>query len=264
MLKNQIVRVKTQDNISKELQEVAPVLLGLDRTNFYQVPEGYFDRSMLAIIELVDKPETGPETFSVLASLPKTEISAVPIGYFSSYSDELIQTIRAMEVAEELQYTSHLLAGVEKKEMYQAPVGYFASFPDAITRLAVYEEKEHPAIVERWTHRWAAIVWDIMSRTILRPQYAFAMACLVGMVMGAGLVVNNGTYSTEDKIFAQIEQVPVSEIHSYMAQHHDEFDEHTILHHINDTEFTHYFDKASDVTPQMEGELSGITEETID
>lgn len=256
--------MKTQNDISKELQEVAPLLSGVDRTNFYQVPYGYFDASLVSIIELVDKPETAQEQLGVLQTLPKLETRRVPAGYFNTFSDEMIRSIRAEEVAEELQYTSHLLVGVEKKELYQVPAGYFASFPDAITRLAIYEDKEHPAVIERWSQRLAAMVWDVLSRTILRPQYAFAMACVVGMVMGVGLVVNNTTYSAEDKIFAQIEQVPVSEIHNYMAQHHDEFDEHTILHHINDTEFIHYFDKASEVTSQIEGELSGFTEEAID
>ena len=250
--------MKKADHISDELQKIAPKLSGLDRTNYYTVPEEYFAISAMQIIDLIEQPATQTILdISLLSRIEKKEMYEVPQGYFTSFSKGVINKIHKVEVEEELAYSAHLLTGIAKTESYKVPVDYFATFPEAITKLASYEERAHPATIERWTERWVTSIAAIFDFAF-RPRYAFAMACVVGIVTCMTLVTNRSG-SIEDKIFARMEQLPESEIHHYIAKHHDEFDEHLIMNHINNTEFTR-IDKAADVKSGADE----VSEELVD
>ena len=253
--------MKLDKHIEKEVQEIAPILSKLDKTNFYEVQEGYFAGSQTKIMEMIEESEA---VSPVLSAIPKKELYAAPAAsYFGSFSENLIAKVHAEEVAEELSYALPIIQHVEKKETYKVPTAYFASFPEAITRLAKKESIEHSSPIDQWNSKWNELIQRILG-LIARPRYSFAMASVVGMIVCIGLVVNTqNTLSEDEKIFAQMQQLPDADLHHYIDRHRDEFDEHIILHNINDVEFTHYSDKPEQVTPNMQSRTKGVSDDDI-
>ena len=249
----------------KELEEIAPIFAKLDKINFYQVEEGYFADSQVKIIDSVIKPgEQAEALLSILSSIPKKELYSAPaLSYFESFSGNLINNIHAKEVMEELAHTLPILQHVEKKQPYRVPATYFASFPDSVTKLAKKESIEHTSSLEKWSSRWSDFTETVLA-LISRPGYSFAMASVVSMIVLISLVISTKTtLSGDDKIFAQMQQIPDADLHHYIAKHRDEFDERTILNNINNVEFTHYFDKPDQVTPHIESHTKGVTDDDI-
>jgi hypothetical protein len=170
--------------------------------------------------------------------------------------------MHAEEVAEELCLAVPVLQGLPKKSLYPLPDAYFASFPQIITGL-VSGKKTSRISIEQWTGKWSELA-DSLLGLLSRPRYAFAMASAVSMIVCIGLVVNTQTsMSEEDRIFAQMQQIPDADLHHYISRHRDEFDEHTILHNISNVEFTHYFDKPGQVTPHIESHTKGESNDAI-
>ena len=254
--------MKKDNKILTELQELAPTLAKLDKVNFYQVEEGYFENSQLNIVELVSKAQT-EELPQVLASISKKELYAAPAAsYFGSFSDDLISKIHAEEVVEELAYALPILQHAPKKEFYKVPATYFSSFPERMTKLVSKQTAE--STVEHWSIKWANFTETLLG-LISQPRYAFAMASVVSMIVFIGLFINTQTSSIsgDDKIFAQMQQIPDADLHHYIAKHRDEFDERTILHNINDVEFIHNFDKPDQVTPHIDSHAKGVPDDDI-
>jgi hypothetical protein len=254
--------VKLNNKILEELQEIAPALAKLDKVNFYQVEEGYFEGSKHRIVESIAKPISEAELSPILSVIQKKELYPAPSSsFFESFSENLIAKIHTEEVAEELSYTLPVLQYAKKKEWYKVPANYFSTFPDQIAKLAKKVAVESP--VEHWSNVWTEIS-ERVSGLISRPGYAFAMASVVSAIVCIGLVFNKqNTMSGDEKIFAQMQQIPDSDLHHYIDRHRDEFDEHTILHNINDVDFTHYFDKPEQVTPHIESHTKGSTDDDI-
>ena len=255
--------MKLNNKILEELQEIAPTLAKLDKLDFYQVEEGYFEDSKHRIVESVTKSISEVELTPVLSAIKKKELYPAPSpSFFGSFSENLIAKIHTEEVAEELSYILPTLQHVEKKKWYEAPANYFASFPDRITRMAKKEETEESP-VEHWSNVWIEISERVLS-LISRPTYAFAMASVVSAIVCIVLVFNTqSSMSGDEKIFAQMQQIPDADLHHYIDRHRDEFDERTILHNINDVDFTHYFDKPEQVTPHMENHVNGAADDEI-
>lgn len=251
--------MKLDKNILKELQEIAPSLAKLDKVNFYQVEEGYFAQSKLNIIELLEKPV---QNETILEAMQKMELYSAPAAsYFEAFSDKLMSKVHAEEVAEELSYALPILEHVEKKELYKVPAAYFASFPKSITKLVSKEASE--SVVAHWADVWSSFT-EVVLGLISRPRYAFVMASVVSVIVCITLVVNTkSVLSDEDKIFAQMQQIPDADLHHYISRHRDEFDERIILTNINNVDFTHYFDKPDQVTPHIESHGKGQTDEEI-
>ena len=257
--------MKLDKNIIKELQEIAPTLAKLDKVNFYQVAEGYFENSRTNILESLTKEhELSEELSPTLALLKKKQLYTAPqASFFESFSDRLINEVHAEDVEEELSYALPALQHLQKKELYNVPADYFASFPESMTHLAVYEVREHPATVEQISNRWSELTERLLG-LIARPRYAFVMASVLSLIVCIGLVINAETLSNEDKIFAQMQQLSDADLHHYFGKHRDDFDERTILHNINNVDFTHYFDKPDQVIPQLKDQSkSAADEETI-
>ena len=237
--------MKLNNNISKELQEIAPMLAKLDKVNFYQVEDGYFERSRVSIIDAIGHPAVESEfVSSVLALNHKKEIYAAPAAsYFESFSDAVITKVHAEDVEEELSYALPVLQHIEKKEPNQVPAAYFSTFPALITKLASNDAKAHHSPVDQWNDKWSILTEKVLG-LIARPRYAFALASSIGMVICIAVAIHAQTsMSDDDKIFAQMQQIPDAELHHYISKHRDEFDERTILHNINGIDFSHYNDK---------------------
>lgn len=244
--------------ITEELEEVAPMLAKLDKVNFYEVDGAYFQNAQATIIESVQKlPVDAGFLSTALTLVNKKELYMAPAAtYFESFSDDMIRKVHAEEVAEELSYALPLLQHTEKKALYEVPGVYFLSFPGSVSALISKQGIEHNGPVREWGHKWNELAQRIFG-LVSRPKYAFVMASVVSIVVCSVLVFSKQPMSEEDKIFAQMQQIPDADIHNYISGHRDEFDERTLLLNINNVEFTHYFDKPEQVTPHIESHVKG-------
>jgi hypothetical protein len=256
--------MKPDRDIINELQEVAPTLGGLDRVNLYQVSEGYFEDSAMKIIGMIEKPTDQVEVPPTLASVGRKHLYSAPASiYFESFPDDLMAIAHAEEIEEELSFTLPILQHIPKRESYKVPADYFASFPASVTRLVSKKSAPSISIMEHWVDIWSGII-EAVTALLARPRYSFAMASVVGVIVCIALVTNTQTgMSGDEAIFAQMQQVSDADLHHYIVRHRDEFDEHVILHNINNAEFTHYFDKPEEVTSHIESHTQGSTDEDI-
>ena len=156
------------------------------------------------------------EIAPALATLNSHSPYAIEVGYFDAFSEGIIHTMRATDVVEELAHISPVLAQVAKTETHAIPAQYFRTFPEAMTQLAVYENKEHPATVSKWTSMWENLAGRFFG-IFVQPQYSFAMASVVSVTLIVGMVWTNKTNTTDEKFFAKMEQLPDHEIHGYVA-----------------------------------------------
>jgi len=122
--------MQTSVDILNELKELSPLLAGMEKTNVFTVPEGYFD-GLADHALIVCKAEEA----SVLNDLSKQEHREVPAGYFDNLADSIMAKIKAVEnetAAEELRTLSPALYSIQNENTFEVPAGYFDGLPDAI------------------------------------------------------------------------------------------------------------------------------------
>jgi hypothetical protein len=111
-----------ENNILVELAEIAPLVAGINKSNVYQVPSGYFDSLSDKIVESIQIPHF----FN--ASIPYK----VPPNYFESLADNIINKIHNQKhkvenspVANELNEIAPLLNTINKQNVFFVPDNYF-------------------------------------------------------------------------------------------------------------------------------------------
>ena len=122
--------MQTSVDILNELRELSPLLAGMEKTNVFTVPQGYFDG--LADHALI---VCKAEEMSVLNDLSKQENREVPAGYFDNLADSIMAKIKAGEnetAAEELRTLSPALYSIQNENTFEVPAGYFDSLADTI------------------------------------------------------------------------------------------------------------------------------------
>lgn len=128
--------MKRNEEILQELKMIAPVLASVERKNFYQVPEGYFEQAKLNLLDLID-----------------THV-----------------------VKEELTAVAPHLSPLEKKSTFEVPANYFASFPQKMmTRIAEEQTTPDLSATPGWLIQLNTLVEDVFS-VFFKPKYALAFA----------------------------------------------------------------------------------------
>lgn len=83
--------MKSREDISKELREISTFMAGIEKTNPYNVPEGYFARLPHLILSNIHQREDQVNEISselavvapLLNTISKQRVQAVPPGYFN-------------------------------------------------------------------------------------------------------------------------------------------------------------------------------------
>ena len=166
-----------KDNIVQELSDLNSRLAGLERSNTYAVPEGYFDGLAAQVLVRIKALEAASvaEELSLLApsltTLPKVNPYNLQQGYFENLSADVLQKIKHTEQSpeEELASLSPLLGELKKEMPYRVPKGYF----EELTKVVPVQEKAKKATVV-----------SLVSRTWFRLA---AAAVITGIIVLAGL-----------------------------------------------------------------------------
>ena len=258
--------MKAANHISEELMGIAPVLAALGKKEFHQVPDGYFAESTEHILAVVEDRFIEVSLPPILASLLRVSIHPeVPADYFISLEGNVMAAINKADVVEELSYAAPSLLSAPKVNYHTVPADYFSSLPGTLVALAERETREHSADLEEKVSRWGAAL-ETLWTALIKPSHAFVFTFTLTLAVVAGMVLSHSTLTPEEKIFAQMQQLPESEISQYMGKHRDDFDERAILQNINDIDFEHYFDKPENIPAHLKAigaENQSLTEEDI-
>jgi hypothetical protein len=88
--------MKNRNDILKELEEIAPTLASLEKSNAFQVPENYFTEFKSGILIKIRAGEVQQELQSIapeLAQLQKGSLEQVPANYFESFPQQMQKKI---------------------------------------------------------------------------------------------------------------------------------------------------------------------------
>ena len=116
--------------ILNELRELSPLIAGMEKTNVFTIPQGYFEGLADHLLILCKAEEA-----SILNDFSKQEQGEVPAGYFDNLADTIMAKIRAAEnktAAEELRTLSPALYSIQNENVFEVPAGYFDGLADAV------------------------------------------------------------------------------------------------------------------------------------
>src|SRR5690242_12218735 len=122
--------MKSRIDILNELRELSPTVAGIEATNPYKVPDGYFEGLAENILQLIKAD--GKEVSPVLRDANNNPYS-VPRGYFENLADTILNRIKAESsdtAKEELEILSPMLSKIGKKTPFSTPAGYFDELTD--------------------------------------------------------------------------------------------------------------------------------------
>lgn len=173
------LKMKTREEILKELKAFAPKLASLEKVNVSSVPENYFVNFKSTIIEKAKLSGVTEELSAItpeLAKIEKRNTVKVPVGYFTSLPNDLLQQIRKEEVAVELKQIAPVLSQVEKENAFEVSANYFKGFPQQMMKTIVAKEKSKaketsPAWLSGLNH-----TLENLAQLVFKPKYSFAFA----------------------------------------------------------------------------------------
>ena len=123
-------------DILHELQELAPLLAQLDRTNPFSVPKKYFQNTQQPFDD--DLNDATDSVFQKIEQSGKNIAFAVPQYYFDDMHDQLLLTIAADTLADEP--IIPMLQQLGRKSGMFAPQGYFDELHELVM-LQILDEK---------------------------------------------------------------------------------------------------------------------------
>ncbi len=141
-------------NILKEIEEISPILAGLQGKNVFAVPEGYFSALPDKILELAN--------FSNIPNISKDNTQEVPKGYFENLGSNIMQRIKAENSADENELKLYpALNSIDIQNVFSVPEGYFEGLPAKI--LDRVRKEESPKVVTIFAHR----VWRYAAAAVV-------------------------------------------------------------------------------------------------
>jgi len=117
--------MKPSPQILNELNQLSPLLAGMDRVNVFTVPEGYFESLEIVLMAGI---ATGNTALDQHIGMPD---QSVPEGYFDNLAGNILAKVKALDetAAGEIDALSPLLAGLQQQNVFTVPNGYFEAFP---------------------------------------------------------------------------------------------------------------------------------------
>lgn len=226
-------KMKENNTILLELNELAPALAKRERKSPFVVPANYFEESLQAIVAKVAHPTLE----KTVLPLPKTPSFAAPDGYFNGLADQVLQQIKAQS-----EPTASIAFGT-KTNAFSTPEGYFEGLSDQlINRIQQHPEVEpiltankrgafttpdgyFDTLADLTIHKIkhtgnANVVRWYSVQTIRRIAVA---AAIVGVLFGSVWVIQLKSESANsDKLTAQ-------EISTFIDNNSEELDEQVMM-----------------------------------
>lgn len=184
--------METNEEILKELKEIAPMLSAIEKKNFYSVPENYFDDFTSDILVQIKLNEVQRELKTLAPELLKLEkkmMAELPADYFKSFSGDLVSRIRANEVAAELKEIAPVLSSAQRINQPEVPANYFAAFPQQVMRRIAVEQKASEVTEKtNWLEALNNRLENILA-VVFKPKFLFAYAGMASIVIVTAIML---------------------------------------------------------------------------
>jgi len=118
------------NDILNELKGLSPLIAGMEKTNVFSVPQGYFDGLADHILGICKADES-----SIINGFSKEQQQEVPAGYFDNLANTIMARIKEAEnetASEELRTLSPALFSIQNENVFEVPAGYFDTLSDKI------------------------------------------------------------------------------------------------------------------------------------
>lgn len=148
--------MNSSPEILKELQDISPILAGIEKRNVFSVPEGYFDTLTVDLLKVADT--RGKAGFTV------------PLGYFENLTSNILNKIKAVDdPAQELRELSPMLYSVQNENVFTVPSGYFNQLEDAILENVLPKQAKVVSIKKNfvWKYAVAAVMTGVIGLSSL-------------------------------------------------------------------------------------------------
>ena len=126
-------------DILNELQNISPLLAGMEKVNVFTVPDGYFDSISNTVMLGIS------EDFSIDTSFIESE--DVPKGYFDNLPDNILNKIKnqgsTSVQSNETNELPEILSTLQRNHPFSVPGNYFETLADSImNRIKIKGEEE--------------------------------------------------------------------------------------------------------------------------
>jgi len=165
--------MKNSPEILNELRAISPLLAGMEKTNVFTVPEGYFNDLEFRITNYAILNNTSPAE-----NINKRNLQEVPSEYFDTLSDSILAKVKAIyseNAVEELRNLSPMLFGLKGENVFTVPAGYFDKFSDSVlsNMKSVYTES-----AEEELRNLSPILYSLKGETVFTvPENYFDNLC---------------------------------------------------------------------------------------
>lgn len=204
--------MENRSDILIELQGLSKLLSGMEKTNVFTVPEGYFEA--VAVDVLASIREENDLAFNIL---PGKSLHAVPDGYFDNLAEKILSRVKLEEsdnAGEELRTLSPMLYSIQDERVFEVPAGYF----DAVPRSILEKLKPQPARIV-----------SMRRRTTIFFRYAVAAVFTGVMALGVfkftspsgntefePVVADGIRIANENRFDEELAKIPDAEIVKYL------------------------------------------------
>lgn len=149
--------MNSSNDIWNELNELSPLLAGLEKRNVFTVPAGYFE-SLAPTVLMSVKEETG----GLLESISNHSSLSVPQGYFDTLAGNILNKIKTAEnETPELKDLSAVIYGIPKTNVFAVPQSYFENLADTVLNKAA---QHHNAATELKT--LSPLLYDLQNKNV--------------------------------------------------------------------------------------------------
>ena len=148
--------MNSSPEILKELQDISPILAGIEKRNVFSVPEGYFDTLTVDLLKVADT--RGKAGFTV------------PLGYFENLTSNILNKIKAVDdPAQELRELSPMLYSVQNENVFTVPPGYFNQLENAVLENILPKQAKVVSIKKNfvWKYAVAAVMTGVIGLSSL-------------------------------------------------------------------------------------------------
>jgi hypothetical protein len=210
------LQMKLSKEISDELNNISPLLAGIEEKNIFSVPQGYFDELSIKILKNVG---TG-------LSESKNDTLSVPEGYFENLSSTILHKIRSLNETpeQELRALSPMLYSIQNENVFQVPAGYFESLEYSVLNKVnpkpeakVIQLKKRDSV---WKYAAAAVVTGVIGLSSLMV-FNSSQQSITGNNNDSSVssaLQTASQYKTEQQINAAIETLPTDDVIKYLEK----------------------------------------------
>jgi len=224
--------MKFSTEIYEELNNISPLLAGIEKQNIFSVPEAYFDTLSINVFKKITA-----NTFN-----SNKDVLTVPEGYFENLSNSVLNKIKLLQddPAQELRTLSPMLYSIQNENVFEVPMGYFRNLENEILnkvkpQAKVIQIKKSNSI---WKYVAAAVVTGVIavSSLMIFNSQTKSTEKKANQVAVSSNIKSATKFKSEQQVNAAIATLSDDEIIKYLEKTGSDVDNEALATSINTNE----------------------------